>query len=83
MAVDPRFIPYGVPLWLDSIDPSGSKLQRVMIDHDTGSAIRGPVRGDFYWGFGESALAKAGRMKSKGDYYLLLPRDRTPRMAQR
>lgn len=74
MAVDPRFIAYGTPLWLDTVDPDGRPLQRLMVAQDTGSAIRGQVRGDFFWGTGEAALEHAGRMKSNGRYYLLLPK---------
>jgi membrane-bound lytic murein transglycosylase A len=74
MAVDTRYVPLGTPLWLDSVDPDGEPLQRLMVAQDVGSAIKGVVRGDFYWGAGEPALAKAGRMKSNGTYYLLLPR---------
>lgn len=74
MAVDPRFIAYGTPLWLDAVDPDGRPLQRLMVAQDTGSAIRGQVRGDFFWGTGETALEKAGRMKSPGRYYVLLPK---------
>ena len=47
-----------------------------MVAQDTGSAIKGPVRGDFFWGSGEDAFQKAGRMKSPGSYYLLLPKRR-------
>jgi membrane-bound lytic murein transglycosylase A len=39
-----------------------------------GSAIKGAVRGDFFWGSGEEALAEAGRMKQTGVYYLFLPK---------
>lgn len=80
MAVDPDFIPLGVPLWLDAESPAGKdlRLQRLMVAQDTGSAIRGVVRGDFYWGTGREALAMAGRMKSSGRYYVLLPRTLTP-----
>ncbi|WP_404382329.1 murein transglycosylase A [Caenispirillum salinarum] len=74
MAVDPRFIAYGTPLWLDTVDPDGRLLQRLMVAQDTGSAIRGQVRGDFFWGTGEAALEHAGRMKSTGRYYVLLPK---------
>ena len=49
-------------------------LRRLMVAQDTGSAIKGPVRGDFFWGYGEEALAQAGRMKQAGVYYLLLPK---------
>jgi membrane-bound lytic murein transglycosylase A len=44
-----------------------------MVAQDTGGAIRGPVRGDFFWGTGDAALAEAGRMRSRGSYMLLLP----------
>ncbi|MFD2204868.1 murein transglycosylase A [Kiloniella antarctica] len=75
LAVDPRHIPLGVPLWLDTTWPGTDEpLQRLMVAQDTGSAITGPVRGDFFWGPGEPALAQAGKMKQKGRYYLLLPK---------
>ncbi len=74
MAVDPAYIPLGVPLWLDTSDADGVPLQRLMLAQDVGSAIKGPVRGDFFWGFGEKAFAKAGAMKAKGTYYVLLPK---------
>lgn len=77
MAVDNRFIPLGAPLWLDSSDPDGLPLRRLMVAQDSGAAIKGAVRGDFFWGPGEAALEKAGRMRSRGWYYLLLPRERT------
>ena len=74
LAIDPRFIPYGAPLWLDVDDPDGQKLDRLVVALDTGAAIKGAVRGDFFWGAGPEAFMKAGRMKSTGRYYLLLPR---------
>jgi membrane-bound lytic murein transglycosylase A len=52
-----------------------------MVAQDTGSAIKGPVRGDFFWGAGETALAEAGRMKSAGRYWFLLPRGVVERIA--
>ena len=77
MAIDPKYIPYGVPLWLVTTDP-GTKpkkpLRRIVIAQDTGSAIKGPVRGDLFWGHGRVATTKAGLMKEKGVYYLLLPK---------
>jgi membrane-bound lytic murein transglycosylase A len=45
-----------------------------MVAQDIGGAIKGPVRGDFFWGYGEEALHYAGRMKQTGRYYLLLPK---------
>jgi membrane-bound lytic murein transglycosylase A len=79
LAVDPAFIPLGAPVYLDTTWPGSSTasprpLRRLMVAQDTGSAIKGPVRGDFFWGTGETALAEAGRMKQRGSYYLLLPK---------
>ncbi len=78
LAVDRRHIPLGLPLWLDTTDPlnSGQPLRRIVITQDTGSAIKGPVRGDLFWGFGEAAATRAGLMKQPGRYFLLLPRRR-------
>ncbi|HVO01217.1 MAG TPA: MltA domain-containing protein [Candidatus Cybelea sp.] len=74
MAVDPGFLPLGIPVWLDTRSPDGTPLQRLMLAQDVGSAIKGPVRGDLFWGTGEPALDFAGRMKSGGRYYVLLPK---------
>jgi len=74
LAVDRAFIPLGVPLWIETNDPDGLSLNRLMVAQDTGSAIKGVVRGDFYWGSGDQALYYAGRMKSQGQYYILLPK---------
>ena len=76
LAVDPAFVPLGAPLWLDAEHPlpDAGRLQRLMLAQDTGGAIKGPVRGDVFWGTGEAALRIAGRMKSRGTYYLLLPK---------
>ena len=76
LAVDPRFIPLGMPLWLESEYPGevDRGLRRLMVAQDSGGAIKGPVRGDFFWGYGAEALALAGRMKSRGRYHVLLPK---------
>jgi membrane-bound lytic murein transglycosylase A len=74
MAIDPAFLPLGAPVWLDTAAPDGSKLQRLMVAQDVGSAIKGPIRGDLFWGTGEPALEFAGRMKNPGRYYVLLPK---------
>jgi membrane-bound lytic murein transglycosylase A len=75
LAVDPAFLPLGAPVWLDTTWPASDRpLRRLMVAQDSGSAIKGPVRGDFFWGAGEPALEQAGRMKQRGAYYLLLPR---------
>jgi len=73
LAVDTRFIPLGAVLWLDTTRPDTSPLRRLMIAQDVGSAIKGVVRGDVFWGAGEAALAEAGGMKSAGRYHLLRP----------
>ena len=76
MAVDTAFVPLGLPLWLDTTWPGETDrpLNRLMVAQDTGGAIKGLVRGDFFWGYGDEALAMAGKMKSRGGYYLLVPR---------
>ena len=75
LAVDKRFIPYGVPIWLDVTHRENQVfLQRLVIAQDTGGAIKGPLRGDVFWGFSPMAAQIAGRMKAKGWSYLLLPR---------
>lgn len=75
LAVDRRYIPYGVPVWLDATHPDNTiNVQRLLIAQDTGGAIKGPLRGDVFWGFGDMAAQIAGQMKSKGKSYLLLPK---------
>lgn len=75
LAVDRKKIPYGMPLWLDAQEPEGEgRLQRLMVAQDTGGAIRGTVRGDYFWGAGDEAAHKAGLMKSTGVFYVLLPK---------
>lgn len=84
LAVDLKFMPLGVPVWLLSGVPSpregepDGRLHRLLITQDTGGAIRGPVRGDVFWGFGEEAEAIAGRMKHRGKLWVLLPRTLSP-----
>ena len=78
LAVDAAFLPLGVPVWLD-VAQDGRALRRLVLAQDTGGAIRGPVRGDLFWGFGPEAEAAAGRMRAEGAYYLLLPK----RLAER
>ncbi len=74
MTVDPRFIPLGAPIWLDTLDPDRQPMQRLMLAQDVGSAITGPVRGDIFWGYGEDAFQKAGRMRSAGSYMVFIPK---------
>lgn len=76
LAVDRRFLPYGLPLWLDTTDPLAPErpLRRLMVAQDTGGAITGPVRGDIFWGHGREAEERAGTMRQKGRYFVLLPK---------
>lgn len=75
IAVDPQFIPLGVPVFLATTQPGKEiPLQRLMMAQDTGGAIRNPVRADFFWGFGGDAGEKAGKMKQRGQMWVLLPK---------
>lgn len=79
LAVDKRFIPYGLPLWLETTLPlspvsAQQEWRKLMISQDTGGAIRGPVRGDIFFGRGERAELLAGYMKANGTYFALLPK---------
>ncbi|MBL8686082.1 MAG: MltA domain-containing protein [Alphaproteobacteria bacterium] len=88
MAVDPAYIPLGTLLWLDTTWPSPMrqetqdknrlKLQRLMIAQDTGGAIKGPIRGDIFFGTGDEAGEIAGYMKQSGKYYIILPKTVMP-----
>ncbi len=77
LAVDRNHLAMGLPLWLDAEDPldKQQRVRRLMVAQDTGGAITGPVRGDVFWGSGADAAERAGRMRSSGRYWLLLPRD--------
>jgi len=89
LAVDDAWLPYGLPLWVDTVttdrqaavgDPK--HFRRLMIAQDTGGAITGIVRGDVYWGTGDDAGAIAGQMREAGRYYGLLPRALLERQAR-
>lgn len=80
LAVDSQYIPLGAPIWLDTTLPTNSKtdalqpFQHLLIAQDTGGAIKGIVRGDVYWGAGETAENIASDMKNSGRYWILLPK---------
>lgn len=79
LAVDRRTVPLGAPLWLATTHPTSARpLNRLMVAQDTGGAIRGPVRGDYFWGFGDEAGAEAGRMRHPGKMWVLMPRGWLP-----
>lgn len=78
LAVDPGFISYGMPLWLETELPATSQTraepyQQLVIAQDTGSAIKGGLRGDLFFGAGERAEWLAGHMKQPADFYALIP----------
>ena len=83
LAVDRRYLPLGLPVWLDTTWPSEQRpLRRLVVAQDAGNAIKGVVRGDFFWGSGKDALAYAGKMQSRGRYYLLIPAAAVARLPQ-
>ncbi|MDD2881567.1 MAG: MltA domain-containing protein [Rhodoferax sp.] len=75
IAVDPESIPYGTPVWLASEGPQLS-LQRLVLAQDTGSAIRGAVRADYFAGWGAAAGELAGRLKQPLRLWVLWPKPR-------
>jgi membrane-bound lytic murein transglycosylase A len=75
VAIDPHFLPLGAPLFLATTEAgSNVPMRRLMMAQDTGGAIRGAVRADFFYGFGGSAPDKAGLMKQQGTIWVLLPK---------
>jgi len=74
IAVDPLSVPYGTPVWLDTTEPLATRpLRRLVVAQDTGSAIVGAVRADYFWGWGDDAEAAAGRMKQPLRMWALWP----------
>ena len=75
LAVDRRYIPLGAPVFVETTWPNSDQtLQRLMMAQDTGGAIKGRIRGDFFWGMGDQAGEQAGRMKQSAKFWVLLPR---------
>jgi membrane-bound lytic murein transglycosylase A len=78
LAVDARHVPLGTPVWLAADHPLAAEgeapIRRLVVAQDTGGAIRGPLRGDLFWGADEAAERAAGLMKSTGRYWLFLPK---------
>src|ERR1700687_4599572 len=76
VAVDPRTTPLGFPCFISTEGQGiGTRLNRLVLAQDTGGAIRGPVRADYFWGFGPGAGEWASRMKEDGRMGVLLPKD--------
>ncbi|MBB42569.1 MAG: transglycosylase [Rhodospirillaceae bacterium] len=75
IAVDPRIIPMGAPIWIDTSYPASNKpMQKLMVAQDVGIAIKGGARGDIFFGYGKKAAADAGLMKQRGNMFVLLPK---------
>jgi membrane-bound lytic murein transglycosylase A len=87
LAVDMKLHPLGAPMYVAATRPDADPakpdhvIQRLMVAQDTGGAIKGPVRGDVFWGFGADAESIAGRMKSSGQLYVFLPKSLASRLA--
>jgi len=80
IAVDTMTIPLGAPVFLSTTAPlSARPLNRLVVAQDTGTAIRGAVRADFFWGFGDEAGQSAGRMRQSGRMWILYPRGSPPK----
>lgn len=77
VAVDPRFVPYGAPVFLDLDRDVADGL---WIAQDTGGAIKGANRFDTFWGAGDEAREIAGGMSGRGQAYILLPRGTVNRL---
>ena len=83
LAVDRAFVALGTPIWLEAEErfTHAEDVRRLVVAQDTGGAIKGPVRGDVFWGTGNTAGIRAGEMNATGRYYLLLPRGVAARLA--
>jgi membrane-bound lytic murein transglycosylase A len=74
IAIDLQAMSLGAPVFLSTTKPlSSQSLQKLVMAQDTGKAIVGGVRADYYWGSGDAAGEMAGRMKQNGKMWLLLP----------
>ncbi|MEE2526637.1 murein transglycosylase A [Hyphobacterium sp. HN65] len=73
IAVDPSFLPYGVPVILGADLPDAPAWRGMLVTQDTGGAITGPMRGDLFYGWGETAERRAGSTRSQADWIILLP----------
>jgi membrane-bound lytic murein transglycosylase A len=74
LAVDTRLHALGVPFYVSTTSPDAKPLQSLVVAQDIGGAIRGPVRGDIFFGFGKKAEMLAGEMNQTGRLYVLLPK---------
>lgn len=75
VAIDPTQLPLGAPIFLNTTQPNTDiPMQRLVMAQDTGGAIRGAIRVDYFFGFGTEAAENAGRMKQRGNVWVLLPK---------
>jgi membrane-bound lytic murein transglycosylase A len=75
IAIDRHFLPLGAPVFVATSDPlTGAPMRRLMQAQDVGGAIRGPVRADYFWGWGADAQAHASPMQAVGREFVLLPK---------
>lgn len=91
LAADPKFVPQGAPVWLDTMIPepdttpkgfTQTSFRRLMVAQDTGGAIKGPNRFDLFWGPGDRAAKVAGGMSWQGRAVILLPKAAAARLTQ-
>jgi membrane-bound lytic murein transglycosylase A len=76
VAVDPRTTPLGFPVFISTMQPrTNGALNKLMMAQDTGGAIRGAIRADYFWGFGLQAYLQASKMKEEGRMWVLLPKN--------
>lgn len=76
LAVDRKFIPLGFPVFINTTDPiTNENIDQLMVAADTGGAIKGDIRADFFWGNGEVAKEKAGKMAQEGSLIILIPKE--------
>ena len=84
VAVDPKFWALGTPAVVSvSQEKPALRFVKPVVAQDTGGAIRGPIRFDFFWGFGDDAGAAAGRQKSRVEAWMLVPNGLEPRDLRR
>ena len=75
LAVDTDYVPLGALLWLETSSYDNKPLNRLVVAQDIGGAIKGAVRGDYFYGSGgDDILEAAGRMNSSGRYFVLIPK---------
>ncbi len=75
LAVDRKYIPLGYPVFINTTNPiTNDKIDKLMVAADTGGAIKGDIRADFFWGSGEEAKRNAGKMAQNGKLTILIPK---------